>query len=79
MTKKSCDDAITKIYGYLDGEISPMKRVLVRLHLRRCSGCEGAFSFERRLQIVIRERCQEEVPADVLAKLRAIVSDEQTS
>ncbi len=79
MTKKSCDDAITKIYGYLDGEISPVKRVLVRLHLRRCSGCEDAFSFERRLKVVVRERCQEEVPADVLAKLRAIVSEEQNS
>ncbi len=77
MTKKSCDDAITKIYGYLDGEISPMKRVMVRLHLRRCSGCGNAFSFERRLQIVIRQRCQEEVPASVMAKLREIVADEQ--
>ncbi len=79
MTKKSCDDAITKIYGYLDGEISPMKRVMIRLHLRRCSGCQGAFSFERRLKVVISERCREEVPADVLAKLRAIVSEERNS
>jgi len=77
MTNKSCDDAITKIYGYLDGEISAVKRMMVRLHLRRCSGCEDAFMFESRLKVVIRERCQEEVPADVLAKLRSIVANEQ--
>lgn len=78
MTKKSCDDAITKIYGYLDGEISPIKRLMVRRHLRRCSGCEGAFFFESRLKVVIRERCQEEVPSEILEKLRMIVNDEQT-
>ena len=78
MSQKTCDDAISRIYGYLDGEISSLKRVMVRVHLRKCSGCEDAFAFEQRLKVVIRERCQEEVPADMIVKLRAILSEEST-
>ena len=78
MSQKTCDDAISTIYSYLDGEISSIKRFMVRVHLRQCSGCEDAFAFEQRLKVVIRERCQEEVPADMIAKLRTILAEEST-
>ena len=79
MTKKSCDDAISTIYPYLDGEMTVMRRMFVRLHLRRCSGCVGAFAFEQRLKMVIRERCQEEVPKEMIESLRSIIETERNS
>lgn len=76
MKKRSCDDAVAKIYPYLDGEISVVRRIFVRYHLRRCSGCVDAFTFEERLQIVVRQSCQEQMPEALSEKLRALIRDE---
>lgn len=76
MNKKSCDDAVAKIYPYLDGEITFVRRALVRFHLRKCPNCVDAFLFEERLQIVVRESCQDQMPADFLDKLRSVLRDE---
>lgn len=68
-----CDKATEVIYSYLDKEMTWMRRTRVRWHLRRCPPCTGAFAFEDRLRIVMRERCQEEIPADLLDRVRSML------
>lgn len=76
MSKKTCDDAVERLYPYLDNEISTIQRMKVRWHLRRCPPCEGAYHFEEKLKLVIHDRLHEDCPEEVLDRLRRMVRDQ---
>ncbi len=77
MTKRACDEAITRLYPYLDGEITAYRSWRIRRHLRRCSPCHSAFSFEEKLKAVIRARTKEEVSPEVIDRLRTFLQTEE--
>ncbi|HSL24813.1 MAG TPA: zf-HC2 domain-containing protein [Acidimicrobiia bacterium] len=74
-----CDDALHAVYSYLDRELTWLQSWRVRRHLRGCNGCEAAFGFEEKLRILIRTRLQEEVPPEVVARLRQAIDRERGS
>lgn len=71
-----CDHAIEYLYHYLDQELTWSRRTRVRWHLRRCNNCCGAFEFEERLKIVIRERGRDEPPPELFERLHALIEEE---
>ena len=72
-----CDEALARMYEYLDGEINEGTAVeRIRFHLEDCPPCGDSFDFERRLKQVVRERLSEDVPAEVMARLRTVVRSE---
>ncbi|MGH8871570.1 MAG: mycothiol system anti-sigma-R factor [Acidimicrobiia bacterium] len=79
MSGRECDDALTKLYQYLDREIETSTSELIRTHLEDCSGCLRSFDFEARLKIVVRERLSEEVPPEFLKRLRQAIAREAAS
>ena len=79
MSGHECDDALTNLYQYLDREIETTTSDVIRAHLEDCSGCLRSFDFEARLQIVVRERLAEEVPAEFLERLRDAIAREAAS
>jgi mycothiol system anti-sigma-R factor len=74
-----CAKAHKQLYLYLDGEITWIRRVRIRWHLRRCPGCEQGFAFEYGLREKVRESCFEEMPPDVHERLRALLRRESGS
>lgn len=71
----SCDDSVTRIYQYLDGEMGWYSRARIRYHLRKCVDCTGAFSFEERLKVVIQRHSREEAPAEFVERLRRFMEE----
>jgi mycothiol system anti-sigma-R factor len=57
-----CSEAVHQLYLYLDGELTPEKRSLIRHHLDKCPPCFEAFDFEAELRMVIAHKCREQVP-----------------
>ena len=76
MNRRTCDHAVERIYFYLDGEINWYRRVRINWHLRSCRMCEGAFEFEDRLRSVVREKSSEDIPEELISRLRNILRDE---
>lgn len=76
MNRRTCDHAVERIYFYLDGEINWYRRVRINWHLRSCRMCEGAFEFEDRLRSVVREKSSEDIPEELISRLRSILRDE---
>lgn len=72
----NCDEALAVIYLYLDRELTWWRRRQIRRHLAECPPCLRGFEFEKRLKRVVRERLYEEVPTDLVVKLRAVIQAE---
>lgn len=72
-----CRESLTEIYWFLDGELTPERRTLIRAHLEACHGCLKTFDFEAELRSIVSICCQErrlpsglrERIAEVLASL----------
>ncbi len=57
-----CEAALAEIYTFLDGELTDDRRSRIRTHLDDCSPCLEVFDFEAELRIVIKQKCQDQVP-----------------
>jgi mycothiol system anti-sigma-R factor len=57
-----CEDAVRRLYFFLDGELDDTRRADIQHHLDECMPCLEAFDFEAELRQVIAMRCREQVP-----------------
>ncbi len=73
-----CHNALHELYGYLDGELTNERRAVIQRHLDGCQPCAEPYDFEAELRNVIRRKCAEQVPASVMAKIRAALDAEAT-
>ena len=64
-----CDQAIHRVYEYLDGELTMWRRRAITRHLDDCPPCADGFIFEVELRRVIVSKCHEEVPAELKIKI----------
>lgn len=71
----ACAEAAARVYPFLDGELTWVRRAKVRWHLRACTRCEAAFVFESYLKAKVSEGLAEECPDDVVERLRGFLAD----
>jgi len=64
-----CEQAIHRVYEYLDGELTMWRRRAITRHLDECPPCADGFVFEVELRRVIVSKCHEEVPAELKARI----------
>lgn len=57
-----CEEAVHRLYHYLDGELTAERRVEIRRHLDECAPCFKAFDFEADVRALIQRCCRDEVP-----------------
>ncbi|MFQ5517936.1 MAG: zf-HC2 domain-containing protein [Acidimicrobiia bacterium] len=69
-----CDEAVERLYQYLDGELPDTDAGDVRRHLESCSDCYGAFDFERRIIARVRRIRRDPVPPELVDRLRTFLS-----
>ncbi len=68
-----CDETANRLYVYLDGEANVVQRWRIRRHLRQCPPCKGGLVFEERLRERVREGCRDEVPQELVERLRTLL------
>ncbi len=64
-----CNQAIHRVYEYLDGELTVWRRHAITRHLDECPPCADGFTFEIELRAVIVSKCHEEVPPDLRRRI----------
>ena len=73
---KACDHALEYMYQYLDEELTISRTARIKWHLRKCDACPGAYDFETRLKMMIRDKGRDELPAELFDRLRTLIRDE---
>lgn len=72
----NCDDAIHRLYQFIDGELTPDRRAAIQQHLDACPPCFEAFDFEAELRIVISQRCRDQVPGHLVQRISDAIRQE---
>lgn len=62
----SCEEALARVYEYLDGELDPMLRDRIGAHLEVCRRCYPFFDFERMFLDYVRETGRSAVASEGL-------------
>jgi mycothiol system anti-sigma-R factor len=71
-----CDETIERLYSYLDGELTEVRRVEIARHLDLCGPCVGAYGFETELRKVIAMRCKDRVPDALIKRVADALQNE---
>jgi mycothiol system anti-sigma-R factor len=74
-----CNEALSTLYTYLDGELTIERRATITAHLDRCGYCGDAAHFEAELRVVIADCARARVPAPLLERIRAVLAEEARS
>lgn len=72
----NCSEAVHVLYHFLDGELTPERRLLIEYHLDACHPCLEAFEFEVELRQLIKERCREHVPDELIMRVKDLLASE---
>jgi len=69
LEEMDCDEAIVRIYQYLDGELTVWRRRAISRHLDECPPCAHGFDFEVELRQVVASKCRDEVPPELKRRI----------
>jgi mycothiol system anti-sigma-R factor len=75
-TNINCREALHRVYHFLDGELTPERRDQIARHLDRCSPCLRAFGFETEIRRLVADRCRDEVPEELRARIATVIDHE---
>lgn len=70
-----CNEAVTRLWEYLDGTVDVDDRVLVEEHLARCRTCCGELEFAKELRRMLAARSDSELPTDVMQRLNQTIEE----
>lgn len=71
-----CTEAVERLYGFLDGELTVERRALIQRHLDDCHDCIEAYEFEAELRIAISRGCKESVPDSLRHRVAQALAQE---
>jgi anti-sigma factor (TIGR02949 family) len=65
----TCTEAVRQLWEYLDGLADESQREAIEEHLSFCRRCCGEVEFAEELRAFLARNADEELPADVRARL----------
>jgi mycothiol system anti-sigma-R factor len=68
---EGCVEALETLEAYLDGELPEARVADLAEHLRACYPCADRVSFEEQLRNLVRRRCVDHAPSDLVDRVRA--------
>lgn len=69
-----CEEALRRVFAYLDRELDEREHGEMERHLHRCRGCFSRTEFERRLKAQLREAGRSEAPATLQTRVLRLMS-----
>ena len=76
MKHLTCKEVVAKIYLCLDRELPEDELAELSSHIDRCAGCLERFGVEQEFKELIRHRCRESAPEELVIKIRTALERE---
>ena len=71
-----CNEVLSWVYDFLDGEIDDERRASVLAHLEECPPCLQQYSLEKAVKaLVYRSCCQETAPSELRVRVIARIQE----
>ena len=74
--KPQCNDALHELYDLLSGELTDVKRDKIQAHLDECAPCAEPYDFYAELRRCLQQRCQDQAPPQLLARIEQAIGIE---
>ena len=74
-----CEDALHRLYHFLDGELTSERKSAISKHLSDCGPCLAAFDFEAELKAVVGRSCREHAPSGLKDRIAAAIAEASES
>jgi anti-sigma factor (TIGR02949 family) len=68
-----CEEVISHLLEYLDGEIDAEKRRQIDRHLQECRGCFSRAEFEKELKKKVKQLGRQKPPRSLQRRLKALI------
>ena len=68
-TRATCSDVLTRLWEYIDGELTPERTELIQEHLQRCQACYPQYDFQRAFMAFVGRQCQQPAPPGLRRKI----------
>jgi anti-sigma factor (TIGR02949 family) len=68
-----CEEVISHLLEYLDGEIDAEKRRQIDRHLKECRGCFSRAEFEKELKKKVKQLGRQKPPRSLQRRLKALI------
>jgi mycothiol system anti-sigma-R factor len=65
-----CQEALSRLEQYLDGELPQTKLGEIKQHLTACYPCTDRASFEEQVRALVRRECTDVAPSALLGRIR---------
>jgi len=73
-----CSEVVSRLYNFLDGDLTEERREKILRHLDECHPCLQAFGFEKELRQLIASRCKDHVPESLRQRIAASIEQERS-
>ena len=75
-----CNETLTRLYGYLDRELSATELAEVKEHLEHCPPCNKHFKFEAGVIRYIGDTCRgETAPESLTSRVKKLCASQTTT
>jgi mycothiol system anti-sigma-R factor len=74
--KPHCEETLSELAPYLDGELTEEVRLKIAVHLEECPPCGEIAVFQAELKSVIRSKCVDRVPDELRARILEACSED---
>ena len=75
MSGKSCEEALDRLYEYIDNELPPEELRRVGAHLQECSGCDAERRVNERIKEIVSACPKEAAPDDLRERVLAVIAE----
>jgi mycothiol system anti-sigma-R factor len=73
-----CTEALHELQHLLSGELTDEVRVRIVAHLDACPPCAEPYDFYAELRRVVQQRCRDQAPSSLLARVQAALESESS-
>lgn len=68
-----CEEVISHLLTYLDGELDDVKRAQIDRHLEECRGCFSRAEFEKELRKRVRQIGEDKAPTTLKIRIKELI------